>query len=348
MMTKPSELSVWRKLSFGLLICLLIFMAAEGALRLAGFHHPTTIERMSFQFPMEDFNARASVPFLQRDPVLFWRPRPNVLGHNSKGFYGAEFQADKPKGVFRIVCLGDSCTHYGPNRYPYQLQQMLNTIRPGRFEVINAGVMGYSSYQGLTLLRTEVAAWKPDVVTMYFGWNDHWRAQVLRDSQQGGKLSVAQRLHNALDCLRTYQFWHLVVSKAVPANVGRVQNRVELGEYRANLEEMKRVGDQIGADTWFLTAPHAFDLDIPSFLVELTDTDHLIAVHGAYNDQVRSVADKTGATLIDLDRLFEHRDKVPLFENDHIHLSELGKGIVAQILLQKLVERGYLEPNARK
>lgn len=52
---------------------------------------------------------------------------------------GPEFADAKPNGIFRIVCLGDSCTHFGPDSYPEKLQALLNEVAPGRFEVINAG-----------------------------------------------------------------------------------------------------------------------------------------------------------------------------------------------------------------
>ncbi len=79
--------------------------------------------------------------------------------------------------MFRIICLGDSCT-YGSNvdwdqTYPARLQVVLNNgDDEPRIEVLNAGVSGYTSYQGFRYLQEDLIRYKPDLVTLYFGPND--------------------------------------------------------------------------------------------------------------------------------------------------------------------------------
>ena len=163
-----------RKILFSGITVLLIFGSIELLLRLAGFRVNLSVERMEFTFPIDDYNSSAPQPFLVRDEALFWRPKAGVMEHNSHGFYGPEFNVEKKSGVFRIVCLGDSCTHFGPDSYPDMLRVYLDEMAPGKFEVINAGVIGYTSFQGRRLLESEVLDWSPDLVTVYFGWNDHW------------------------------------------------------------------------------------------------------------------------------------------------------------------------------
>lgn len=86
-----------------------------------------------------------------------------------------DFEQVYPRvGVIRIVCLGDSST-FGMNveeadTYPRQLAALLDEAQPGRFEVMNLGVPGYTSRQGLELLRREVLGLQPDVVTFAFGF----------------------------------------------------------------------------------------------------------------------------------------------------------------------------------
>ena len=41
-----------------------------------------------------------------------------------------------------------------------------------RFEVLNAGVAGYSSHQGVLRFLQEVDRYQPDLVLVSFGWND--------------------------------------------------------------------------------------------------------------------------------------------------------------------------------
>ncbi len=110
------------------------------------------------------------------DPVLFWRPVPRYP-YNAQRFKGPELAVPKPTGTVRIMCYGDSNTD-GPNlgrSWPARLQGLLDAGARGsgrRYEVVNAGVFGYSSYQGLMRFREEVGTYRPDVVLVSFGWND--------------------------------------------------------------------------------------------------------------------------------------------------------------------------------
>src|SRR5207253_80172 len=85
--------------------------------------------------------------WLKENPV--WE-----VTHNSEGFRDREFADSNPASGFRIVCLGDSWT-WGNNvneaqSYPRRLAALLKEALPNRqIEVLNLGVPGYSSYQGL-------------------------------------------------------------------------------------------------------------------------------------------------------------------------------------------------------
>jgi lysophospholipase L1-like esterase len=109
-------------------------------------------------------------PSLEGNPV--WEVRLD-----SRGFRTDEFASEKPPGTFRIACLGDSWTFGGnvgqDDAYPQRLEALLRA-RPGGdgVEVLNLGVLGYSSYQGRVLLETHVRTWRPDVVTIGFAMND--------------------------------------------------------------------------------------------------------------------------------------------------------------------------------
>src|SRR5262249_54878478 len=132
------------------------------------------------------------------DSLLLWRLKPNldraiwdftVLSTNAQHFRAAYPVTNKPAGVFRIVCLGDSVTFgyrvppvwperptdYNPEWLPYPmlLEKELRTANPGKqIEVIAMAVPGYTSHQGLAWLRRDIAVLEPDVLTVSFGWND--------------------------------------------------------------------------------------------------------------------------------------------------------------------------------
>jgi lysophospholipase L1-like esterase len=101
---------------------------------------------------------------------------------NSKGLRNPETPYEKPEGVYRVLALGDSWT-FGfrmneADAYPRQLERELNEraaergdIR--RFEVINAGVIGYSTDQEAAWLRVEGWKYQPDLVLVnYYPVND--------------------------------------------------------------------------------------------------------------------------------------------------------------------------------
>lgn len=124
------------------------------------------------------------------DPLLIWRGRPGHTGEyhyaaagainryrsNAYGFRGEELADPKPAGTTRIVNLGDSATWglnlaSGDATYSVQLARRL-AAGGGRFEVVNAGTVGYSSLQGVQLLRRWLDGLDADVVTIYLGNND--------------------------------------------------------------------------------------------------------------------------------------------------------------------------------
>lgn len=138
----------------------------------------------------------------------FWPSLPESLAHNptweivlnSQGFRTAEFQTAKPAARVRVVCLGDSWT-FGANvgqddAYPQRLQALLRRAFPDAdVEVLNLGVLGYSSFQGRELLRRRVLALDPDVVVIGFAMNDAKVAGFHDEDLVGAKApSPASRL----------------------------------------------------------------------------------------------------------------------------------------------------------
>ncbi len=81
-------------------------------------------------------------------------------------------------GETRIVCLGDSVTgvyyHTGGQRaYPEMLELALNARHSDNIvRVINAGVSGNTTSDGLARLEADVLQHRPNIVTISFGLND--------------------------------------------------------------------------------------------------------------------------------------------------------------------------------
>jgi lysophospholipase L1-like esterase len=137
------------------------------------------------------------------DPILGWRNVPGLWDGlalqgdawtdttyrvNALGLRGPETGRAKPAGIQRILFLGDSGT-YGVLNFPSEKRRSQKTIRAitsypdvlrqrlreaGRMdiEVLNGGVIGYSSSHGLRLLVVHLLDLDPDIVVLRFGAND--------------------------------------------------------------------------------------------------------------------------------------------------------------------------------
>ena len=142
--------------------------------------------------------------------IAWFRYKPNLRGvqgamgytidTNSHGFCDTDFAVPKPKGVFRILCLGGSTTEEGESvskTYPKLLEGYLRAAVPGaKVEVLNCGIAGVDTDGQLESLG-EHLSFEPDLVVLYEGvndilkgmrdswrdWPDHWWRGLLRRSQ---------------------------------------------------------------------------------------------------------------------------------------------------------------------
>jgi lysophospholipase L1-like esterase len=93
---------------------------------------------------------------------------------NSHGFRSPEVSYEKNKDTFRIICMGDSSTFgmevFEQDAYPAVLQKLLSEKYPNRkIQVVNAGSTGYSSFQGLMLLKHDILHFTTDYITIFYG-----------------------------------------------------------------------------------------------------------------------------------------------------------------------------------
>ncbi len=96
------------------------------------------------------------------------------LAINSKGLRDREFPYEKPEGITRILCLGDSYTcGYGvqaEKTFPKVLETTLNgeSGKTGPWEVLNAGVGSTGTAHQLAYFITEGHLYDPDLVVVCF------------------------------------------------------------------------------------------------------------------------------------------------------------------------------------
>jgi len=88
------------------------------------------------------------------------------------------FRVEKPRrGLapdvpLRVACLGDSCTFgfdvEAEEAYPAELGRQLRERLGHAVEILNAGVIGYSTRHGERLFRERIVPLRPDVVTVAY------------------------------------------------------------------------------------------------------------------------------------------------------------------------------------
>jgi tetratricopeptide (TPR) repeat protein len=76
------------------------------------------------------------------------------------------------KGVYRILCLGESTT---ARQYPQPLEKILNERNTGiKFKVIDKGVIATNTSGILSQLGKNLDLYRPDMVITMMGYNDKW------------------------------------------------------------------------------------------------------------------------------------------------------------------------------
>jgi lysophospholipase L1-like esterase len=322
-----------RATRLALLLCGLtvLLVLPEIALRMVDFRYEAGIQ---FGYPRPEEFSR-----FEPDPVLLWKHAPSNRGINSMGFRGPEVVRPNPEGTQRVLFLGDSCTEQG---FPSIVELLLNEL-PGRdgavFDTVSLAVSGYTSFQGLRAAELYGEQLEPDLVVVYFGWNDHWRAYGAVDSEKIVRPpadGAGDRLAKAVSRLRTVQALRFAQGRLRGSSEAHAlsQVRVPAPAYRQNLTEIADLFGQLGVPVLFVTAPTAhYALGVPDFLVEqgfVENKEASVRLHREYNEIAREVAQQGGAYLLDLEAEMSPRtDHGKLFSQDGIHFTPPGLMVVA-------------------
>jgi hypothetical protein len=122
--------------------------------------------------------------FYQYDPELGFRVRAGALRSNSLGFNDREHAQKKPKGVTRIMVLGDSFSWAGGREHNYinQLEPLLKGRFIGReLEVLNVGYPMLGTYEELALFLKHGLPFQPDLLVLaFFVGNDFIESDPFR------------------------------------------------------------------------------------------------------------------------------------------------------------------------
>jgi len=300
---------------------------AEGVLRAAGYHYSPVHIDVRREGDWRDEHAFNDSAFTY-DPVLIWRPIGGAFSsYNPQGFRGLPLDEAKTPGTRRVFAIGDSNTfgweHDDGANWPEQLDGLVRSAHPDT-SVINAGVWGYSSLQGLRRFK-EVLAFQPDVVLVSFGANDAHQVFV-SDAGYVDSYVRGQRLQRLTSHLRVGQV--VVAAWDRVAQIGRADTarvaRVSVDEYRANLAEIIALARARGATPVLLTRPYVG-----------TETDPAIwKTHAPdYYRATRELGAREGVLVVDVYEAF--RDRTEFFD-DESHFNAAGHRRAAEIIAQAI------------
>lgn len=341
-----------------MLLGLGLLALVEIGLRAAGYRHE--VASVTFRFVGPDV---LNMPGYVRDRRLFWRLRAGAPDIGSEGrpwytsesgFRGPAVVKERRPGTLRVVCMGDSST-YGvgiplEQTYVSILGRSLEYQLKQPVEMVNAGCPGYSSYQGLKLLESDVLPLRPDVVTLFFGaWNDFTPAIGGDDEAKGarGRLPAwTDRALVAAEHSRLYMLlahgYELLAGNTTDARFGLRSldeylkgfaagrppegERVPPDKFAANLRRMIRLARERGTLPVLVSPP----------LSQESQREH--PVFSLYRDAVHDVGATEKVLLVPAseDLAAREKDREDIFL-DPIHPNVHGHEIIAALATQRLV-----------
>ena len=349
-MVRKKRRSTAKKLLFALIATVIVLAAIEVGLRVAGFRYVPFLDAASF-WDRFDTEMAGEPPFAS-DPVLFWRLKPNLYHDVSPetidytttgphGFRGKDypFPLQKPAGMFRVICVGDSSTFGDQVRdgetFAMVLQDRLHKRFPDRaIDVVNAGVPGYTSHQVRKYIESELLALSPDVIVVMVGANDLVPAKGnIADKDRPQSSVRIAKIRKKIGGLRLYQLLSAVMvplrhaPKAEelgknPDGSDNIRIRVDYDDFVANLMAIKEMGDRAGYRTIMMTVPHTFE------------NEHIM------NPYTRRAAKQSGAVLLDLAKRMKvlQGQGLDLYQPDGGHPSVRGHAEIAAMLEEPIAK----------
>jgi lysophospholipase L1-like esterase len=255
-----------------------------------------------------------------------WQPKKNHVIFNAQGFRGETVEKTKKPNEYRILAIGDSNTvgpvsSFGWVEYLGQLLQK----KLENSHTMNAGVWGYSSWQGLMHFE-EMIKYKPDLVLVSFGSNDAHRV-AMSDREYISSRRFFKVVHHLRLCQLLMQVIDIWVLEKNPENA--LIPRVSLSEYAHNLNAIIDLAEKNKSKVILLTRPNS-----------LHEGDNLhplewINFASQYNELTRKVAESREVGSIDIYSYFKDKEKCFI---DNGHFSDEGHKIAGQLIYDHIIE----------
>jgi len=225
----PQKLAL---MAFGILLA--CFMLELG-LRFYFSRYGSQEDRIKYLYSLEEVRQQTNI--LVPMPYVNYIPSPGFPEHNSLGYRGPEIEIPKPEGVYRIVALGGSTTYSSATEpqdsYPAQLQNILrDQYGYANVEVINGGMVGYSSWETLVSFEFRILELEPDMIILYDSVNDIIpREQISVDCYRGHNTLRGLNATKGYWVQRDDPFIPSALYRLVAINLGWMQNPLVLNSW---------------------------------------------------------------------------------------------------------------------
>ncbi len=340
-MPNPASIPAWKRGVFVAVYLLGCFLLLEILARLVVSPPKSLIQREHEQV-IQILGLPSLDQAMTSDPDLFWALRPDLrlvvsgrINEHPVEFYvttndlGLRSAPVPPRRTgLRVLALDDSCT-FGmgvdnDQTWPARLGEALS--RPGgpKAEVINAGVPGYTAFQGLRYLTGRGVLLKPDVVVAEFGFNDGSSWASRSDIETARLLRIAS-WDEPLEWSRLYVGLRNLARQIHPPVIPREgfgHSRLSTDEFRDTLLEMNDVCVRNRIRMVLLLWP---------WKVQASPQTPILH---PYQSIVRQVGETARIPTVDLIQAFS-RDQRPLFI-DHLHTNPAGCALAAETIARTI------------
>lgn len=255
--------------------------------------------------------------------ALFWKNSPNIqdeefeyynntyrVNTNADGFRNSHLSPAKSLKSYRIVCLGDEITFgAGVNQihtYPNILESMMRSSYHFYItEVVNAGVIGYSSYQNKVMLWEYCSKYNPDLIVVMALHNDYV-LESRADEERIPQNPILYKIQRNLFDLRTYTIAKSFVSGVFPhlfleETGDKSVFRVSPNDYKRNLEEIADIADELEAKVIFINPPDKNTAEVKEALHYKKILKEVAQERGVYIDLKTMFYKKRGYYLSNTD-----------------------------------------------
>lgn len=361
------------------IFCLLtLFCACEIGLRVYA-RVSTYIPKVNLYDAPHYFLGRALVPNAR------FKSTVGEINVNSNGFRGEEFATPKAQGNYRIFAMGGSTTFgYYPATssdraaYPGVLAALLQSNRPNpsvaKYEVINAGVPGYSMRTLTQSLLARILFYEPDMVVITEVTNDLARYgnvagldhpllnQFVPTGIVAGLLDNLLGWSYAIQELRFVlgtRIWGGLVARFTNESApnpsgskGWVRDARYEEAFRRDVRNLVRIAKLNGVTPVLATQAISFreDTDFsnltadevkmqfnkPAIFYATVPANERYMMFRRYNVIIREVAEAEGAIYADVDAAIP---KTSEYHWDYCHLTDKGSAIQAEVIFKAITKR---------